>query len=192
MVTNIKPTDTNQPAKQIVRESRLLDYLPSVYREDPLMARFLLIFEDILDPIENTVGNLPFYFDPLMTPEPILPWLASWLDLSLDPTWPLERRRELVTSAAELYRWRGTRRGLVEFLRIYTGRISQIIEYIPGMILDEKNRLGVNTVLGSSGTGHHFTVIVESSGLEYVSRDTIRSIIDLQKPAHTVYTLEMR
>jgi phage tail-like protein len=192
MVTNIKPTNTDQPAKQIVRRSRLLDYLPSVYGEDPLMARFLLIFEDILDPIENTVCNLPLYFDPLITPEPILPWLASWLDLSLDPTWPLERRRELVKSAAELYRWRGTRRGLVEFLRIYTGRISQIIEYVPGMILDEKNRLGVNTVLGSSGTGHHFTVIVESSGLEYVSRGTIRNIIDLQKPAHTVYTLEMR
>ena len=56
----------------------------------------------------------------------------------------------------------------------------------------KKNRLGVNTVLGSSGAGHHFTVILDATGQEYVNRRTVRSIIDLQKPAHTVYTLEMR
>lgn len=125
-----------QPKNKIEPDCRLLDYLPPVYREDKLMGQFLKIFDSILTPIENTVDNLALYFDPRLTPETLLPWLASWLDIAMDPQWPLERRRELVGKAAELYRWRGTRRGLSEYLRIYTGKRPQIIEYIPGMILD--------------------------------------------------------
>jgi phage tail-like protein len=173
------------------KESRLLDYLPSVFRDDKLMGQFLMIFDTILTPIENTVDNVPFYFDPRLTPEPLLAWLASWLDIALDSKWPLERRRELVSKAAELYRWRGTRRGLSEYLKIYTGTQPQIIEYIPGMILDVKTQLGVNTVLGSSGEGHHFTVILNLENVDNFDPQVIKQIIDSQKPAHTVYTLQI-
>jgi phage tail-like protein len=192
MVSEAVTATEEKPVKLPVRESRLLDYLPAVYREDPLMRQFLLIFEDILDPLENTVDNLALYFDPLLVPESLLPWLGAWVDLALDPGWPLERRRMLVKNAAELYRWRGTRRGLAEYLKIYSGVEPQIIEFVPGMILDEKSRLGLNTVLGSSGTGHHFTVIIAAKAISYVSERVIRNIIDSQKPAHTVYTLEVR
>ncbi len=172
--------------------SRLLDYLPASFRDDPLMGQFLLIFESILNPIEYTVDNMALFFDPRMTPESVLPWLASWVDLVLDPSWPLERRRELVKNASDLYRWRGTRRGLSEYLRIYTGSSPTILEYIPGMILDEETHLGVNTVLGSSGTGHHFTVIIENPLDSRIDVKVVRDIIESQKPAHTIYTLEIK
>ena len=120
----------------VALRSSYLEYLPALYQDDEFMGQFLLIFESVLKPIENTVGNLAWYFDPLMIPEPLLPWLACWVDLALDPTWPIERRRDLVKSAAELYRWRGTRRGLTEYLRIYTASMPEISEYIPGMYLD--------------------------------------------------------
>ena len=177
---------------KVEQVSHLLNYLPSIYRDDDFMGKFLLIFESILNPIVNTVDNMALYFDPGLTPEPLLPWLASWVGLALDPSWPLERRRELVKNAAELYRWRGTRRGLAEYLRIYCGTKPEILEYIPGMILDEKTELGVNTVLGSSGTGHHFSVILQIEANERVDSKTVKSIIESQKPAHTIYTLEIR
>ena len=172
--------------------SRLLDYLPAAYRDDEFMARFLLIFQSVLDPLVNTVDNIALYFDPGLTPESVLSWLATWVDQTLDPAWPIQRRRELVAKASELYRWRGTRRGLIEYLRIYTGTKPQIVEYIPGMILDAETALGENTVLGSSGAGHHFTVILETGADEVVDPDTVKSIIEGQKPAHTRYTLELR
>jgi phage tail-like protein len=165
--------------------------LPSAYREDRMMGQFLRIFESILNPLENTVDNLALYFDPALTPEVLLPWLGSWVDLVLDPAWPLARRRELIKQAAELYRWRGTRRGLGEYLRIYTGTQPQILEYIPGMILEGKTQLGANTVLGSSGAGHHFTVIVEIPEGAGIDLKTVRNIIEAQKPAHTSYTLQI-
>lgn len=156
------------------------------------MEDYLLIYEDTMRSLENTLNNMALYFDPLLTPEPLLHWLASWMDLILDSSWPIERRRELVKSAPELYRWRGTRRGLTEYLRIYTGSIADILEYTPGMSLGDDNRLGINTKLGSSGTGHHFTVSLEVDAEGDISIDTIKSIINSQKPAHTSYTLHVR
>ena len=81
---------------------------------------------------------------------------------------------------------------MTEYLRIYTSSIPEILEYIPGMSLDEGARLGINTKLGSSGTGHHFTVSFEFDGEGEIEIDSIKSIIDSQKPAHTSYTLQVR
>lgn len=172
-------------------QSDYLEYLPALYQDDEFMGQFLLIFESILKPIEHTVNNSPFYFDALMTPEPLLPWLAAWVDLALDPACPLERRRQLVKAAAELYRWRGTRRGLSEYLRLYTGSTPEIFEYIAGMKLDAETRLGTDTRLGSSGEGHHFTVTLELDDDSPIDASRIRQIIDAQKPAHTIYTLQL-
>ena len=158
---------------------------------DEFMGRFLLIFENILKPIENMIGNLALYFDPLTAPKSLLPWLASWVAFALDPTWPEQKRRALVKRAAELYRWRGTERGLAEYLRIYTDSIPEISEYTPGMRLDSDTRLGINTQLGSSGGGYHFTVTLEPDERSQVSEQKVRAIIDAQKPAHTVYTLRI-
>jgi len=177
--------------KSVMLQSSYIEYLPALFRDDEFMTQFLLIFESILKPIENTVDNAALYFDPLMTPESLLPWLASWVDLTLDPTWPEERRRELVGSAAELYRWRGTKRGLIESLRIYTGSVPEISEYIPGMSLDQETKLGINTQLGSSGEGHHFTVILELGEDSEIDVGTVKAIIEAQKPAHTAYTLQI-
>jgi phage tail-like protein len=184
-------TATKNLVADVKEVSHYLDFLPAAYRDDAFMSRFLLIFQSIMDPLVNTVDNIALYFDPHMIPESMLPWLATWIDQALDPAWPVERRRELVAKAAELYRWRGTKRGLTEYLRIYTGKRPQIVEYIPGMILDENTVLGDNTVLGSSGSGHHFTVVIEGIENETVDPRTVRSIIDSQKPAHTQYTLKI-
>lgn len=173
-------------------QSSYLEYLPALYRDDEFMGQFLLIFESILKPIENSIGNLALYFDPLMTPESLLPWLATWVDLALDTTWPEERRRELLKSAAELYRWRGTKRGLAEYLRIYTGSVPEISEYIPGMRLEQETRLGINTRLGSSGEGHHFTVTLELGRDSEININAVKAIIEAYKPAHTVYTLQIK
>jgi len=173
-------------------KSSYIQYLPALYQDDKFMGQFLMIFESIMKPIENSVDSLELYFDPQMTPESILPWLASWLDLALDQTWPMERRRQLVKHSAELYRWRGTRRGLSKYLKIYTGIVPKITEYIPGMRLHSDTKLGIDTKLGSSGRGHHFTVSLELGANDDVNDDTVRAIIDAQKPAHTHYTLEIK
>ncbi len=181
------PVENSQ--KNGTSRSSYLDYLPSSFRDDEVIGQLLLIFESILKPVENSVDNLALYFDPTVTPESMLPWLACWVGLALDPIVPLGRRRELVRSAADLYRWRGTRRGLSEYLRICTGCVPEISEHIPGMRLDAETKLGINTRLGSSGTGFHFAVTLENSG--GLTINMLRALIDSQKPAYAVYTLNI-
>jgi len=81
---------------------------------------------------------------------------------------------------------------LSEYLRIYTGTAPEISEHVPGMHLDRETKLGIDTKLGSSGTGHHFTVTLDLEEDKAVSTDAVRAIIEAQKPAHTVYTLVIR
>jgi phage tail-like protein len=172
-------------------EHSFLEYLPSLYRSDKNMEQFLHVFEDILNPIENTVDNLDLYFDPSLTPEPVLTWLSSWLGIVLDANLPLERRRELVASAVELYRWRGTKKGLTEYLRIITGCTPEISESVAGMRLDRDTRLGINTLLGSSGKGFQFSVSLSLEENSMVTAAAIKNIIEVEKPAHAVYTLQI-
>jgi phage tail-like protein len=138
----------------------------------------LLIFESILDPIERTVDNINLMFDPQVAPEAMLPWLATWVDLVLNENWPLARRRALVGAAAELYRWRGTRRGLSDYIRIYTGVEPEIIE--PGQ------------PQGRSLPANVFRVIIRAPDPSQIDRALVEAIIEAEKPAHTGYLLDIR
>jgi phage tail-like protein len=170
--------------------SGYLQYLPAFYSADDFMGRFLMIFESILTPIERMVSTVDYHLDPGMMPEDALPWIASWLDLVLDENWPVEKRRKLVSSAVELFRWRGTRRGLREYLMVYTGAEPVITEHLGGVRLDGQARLGENTVLGE-GHDHCFSVKLEVEDASAVDLERVRAIIEAEKPAHTAYTLNV-
>ena len=132
-------------------QSSSLEYLPAIDSQGDFMRRFLMIFESILGPMEGVIENISHYFDAGTAPEELLPWLASWVNLALDETWPLDRRRELVGSAVELFRDRGTRRGLREYLRGYSGVEPKITDGYGGLLLAGNSKLGVYTVLGAGG-----------------------------------------
>lgn len=179
---------TGQTAQS--QRSRYLQHLPAIYSDSDFMGRFLMIFESVLGPIEDMISNLPHYFDPHTTPEELLPWLASWANLVLDDSWPIDRRRELVRSAVQLYQWRGTRRGLREYLKVYAGVEPEITEDYGGIPLTGNAKLGWNTVLGT-GTHHTFTVTLEVEEPDSVNTGHLKAIIEAEKPAHTAFRLEV-
>jgi len=102
--------------------------LPGVYHDDPVIQAFLSAFDEVLAPIFSTLDNLDSYFDPQLTPPDFLEWLGGWVGMALDENWPLERRRSLVQNAVELYRWRGTVRGLAAHVALHTGVEPEIEE----------------------------------------------------------------
>ena len=173
------------------QRSSYLKYLPAIYSDSDFMGRFLMIFESVLKPIQNVVDNVAYHFDPALTPQEFLPWLASWVDVVLDESWPLERRRALVSSAVELYQWRGTKRGMREYLRVYTGVEPQITEEFGGFPLNDNSRLGLNTALGSD-QHNVFTVTLELDDPDSLNVHHIKTIIEAEKPAHAAYRLEIK
>ncbi|MDT0436338.1 MULTISPECIES: phage tail protein [Streptomyces] len=102
------------------------EQLPALYAEDDFAQRFTGGLDTVLAPVFSTLDNLPAYLDPRLAPADFLTWLASWVGAADDPQWPPERRREAVARAVELHRWRGTRRGLVEALRLALGARAEV------------------------------------------------------------------
>lgn len=204
-------SDTEPPATEavevlVIAKGRYIRYLPRVYQEqDELMGRFLMLFESFWAPIEGQIDNIPLYFDPALTPLKLLPWLATWVDLTLDDHWPEAKRRQLLKAAVSLYRKRGTRRGLREYLEIYTGAQVQISEHgAHNMLLGPEARLGLGVALGTLNMPHTFTVTVflppasgvvataaEHERYEADRRRMIETIIEAEKPAHTSYILRL-
>lgn len=184
-------------------KAQYLKYLPALYEDDELMGQLLMLFESFLAPVERTIDQLPFYFDPRTTSPDLLPWLASWFNLVLDERWPEEKRRRLLRSAVSLYRQRGTCRGLREYLEIYTGEIPQIIEHrARNLVLGVQARLGPGIALGTQNEPHTFTVILRLPPVAGVKKEeralkeedrcrVIERIIEGEKPAHTAYNLQI-
>jgi phage tail-like protein len=189
----------------VLAKGRYLCYLPALYQQDELMGRFLMLFESFWAPIEGQINTIPLYFDPKMSPPDFLPWLASWLNLVLDERLPEERQRRLIQSAASLYRKRGTKQGLLEYLEISTGARAQITEHrASDFRLGPEARLGPGIALGTGNWPHTFTVALrlppvsslagnesERARRDSERRHTIETIIETEKPAHTTYTLHI-
>lgn len=171
--------------------STYLQYLPAPFHADPLVGRFLLIPEAILAPIEEMLDSIAFYFDPRLTPAELLPWLATWVGVELDENWPLDRQRELVAWAVRLFRWRGTRRGMREHLRVYTGCAPLIVENSDGLRLSNDGTLGENASLGLPRR-HWLTLTVFATDPATIDERVVRQIIEFQKPAHVGYNFEIR
>lgn len=152
--------------------SRYLQYLPPIYDEHPFLGLFLLAFEGILLPIEQTVDNFDLYLQPCTTPGHFLDQLAGWLGMTLDEKWPEDKRRAVVAEAADLFRRRGTRRGLSRHLEIYTDVSPEISE--------------------PEDKPHHFHVLLKPPRGVKLHRPTVERIILANKPAHATYSLEIK
>lgn len=108
--------------------SRYLAYLPAIFQQrtaagqEPYLGQFLRPFENAFQTFDAALFDLERYFTPaLTTADDFLPWLATWIALLVDEEWDEDQRRQLLSEAVELYRWRGTTRGLRRYLEIYTG-----------------------------------------------------------------------
>src|SRR3990172_9513540 len=103
-------------------------HLPALFQEDGFAQRLASAFDAVLAPALASLDGLEAYLDPALAPEDFLEWLAGWVGIGLDETWPVERRRALVASATELYRLRGTVPGLRAHVAIFTGGDVEIEE----------------------------------------------------------------
>ena len=133
--------------------------------------------------------------------------LGRWFDLKFLAQWPDVTRRAFIRRAIELYKLRGTVPGLQEILRLHTGlRAPQpvIIEHFRlrdyaarhsqiGSLVDGKPYLAGRSLLpGEDGFAHHFTVVLPDQVVpDADALDTIRHLIDAQKPAHAHYEIRI-
>ena len=185
-------------------QSRYLDLLPQVFREVDFIGRFLKIIETAFEPDLQILQNLWAYLDPITAPQSILPFLAHWVGWEIQPQIPLDAQRRLIRCAMQIYRWRGTRRGLRFFLHLITGlpldehlsneadkHISIRESFSRGFVFGETS-LGEDTILGG-GKPFHFSVHLQRDIPErQLEEALIRLVIEQEKPAFATYDLVIR
>ncbi len=173
--------------------STYLNDLPAIFRQDDFAGRFLLAFEAILSGlpqdmrqelsvesvvhgIEEVLARIHTFFDPQTTEPEFLPWLASWVALSLRADWEEATKRDFIRQIIPLYERRGTKAGLEAMLSIYTHELVTIDDNFDDL-------------------PHYFQVQLTLSERDADRLRRIqqiaRAIIDQEKPAHTFYALQI-
>lgn len=171
--------------------STYLKYLPAIYSSDGFAGRFLRIFESILGPVQVMVDNQPYYFDPMTAPVDLLNFMEVWVNLDDEADdWPLPKRRALVAAIAALYRMRGTKEGIKRHVGIYAGGMPLLQDRTNGFRLDSDARLGLNTSIGEDRP-HTFTITVAVPNPKELDMETLRSIIEADKPVESSYILRV-
>lgn len=191
-------------------ESSYLKFLPSIFRgaeEDTAIffERFLKIFEKFLTGIDDskylpkevdyksfaeTLDSVSLIFHPDTSPEEFLDWFSSWVGLVLKEDWSIQKKREIIARIIPIYRMRGTKRGIEEYLNIYVGKGVSVNDNFAPFQIGVNSQVGISTTLGFP---HFFVVEVILSETERSLVDierkkrVIESIIEREKPIHTDY-----
>ncbi len=177
-----------------------INYLPGIYQDADeenadFLQRFLLISAHLTSGIEENLEFVHEIFDPRITNEKWLPWLASWLAMPLLEGWDEEKRREIIQRTPELYRLRGTAAGLKLALRLFADVKAEIHEGdwpYPGLVIGRSSTIGKDTILSPPVfISQCFTVELPDKKTE-ISRErlrTVQALVETEKPAHAHYAL---
>lgn len=184
----------------VSRES-YIKWLPAIYQRSDSTGRnvvrdLLWLVQHLFGSIEAQLDNIHLIFDSYETRSEFIPWLAAWSAMMLEPDWPENKKRRLIKKAMELYRWRGTVKGLGLFISLFTGFEPHLQENVwpyQGLRIGVSSTVGIDTViLPPVDKAHAFMVVMPHHFREVTPESIIRlhEIIEMEKPAHSHYMLK--
>jgi phage tail-like protein len=178
-----------------------MELLPAIYRRSDALGRNVVrdicfIFEHMFGSIEEKLDDGHRFFDPHECPPDFLPWLASWTAMVVDMDWPEAKKRAVVKRGVDIYRTRGTLRGLSLTLKLFTGvepRIEENKWPFKGFRVGTDARVSIDSVvLPPVELGHCFMITMPMKFTDVSPEMVIRihQLIRMEKPAHTHYYLQ--
>ena len=184
----------------ISRES-YIKWLPAIYQRSDATGRnfvrdLLWLVQHLFGSIESQLDSIHRYCDSYETREDFLPWLAAWSAMVLETDWPVNKKRRLIKKAMELYRWRGTVKGLKLFIALFTGFEPHLQENVwpyQGLRIGVSSTVGIDTVILPPVDKAHAFLCVMPHQFRDVSPESIirlHEIIEMEKPAHSHYMLK--
>lgn len=187
-----------------IPKSTYIDHLPPIFQQSELLDGFLLAFEKVLSQaspndarpaLETVIARSHRYLRAeapeddltLKAPDEFLPWLAGWVALTLREDWETQTQREFIRRVVGLYRYRGTKHGMTELLKIYLGATDESQDVVT--IYDHPNDFGF------APPAHFFQVEIKvnTQDTDEILRiqQIAQAIIEQEKPAHTFYGLQI-
>ncbi|MBV9270715.1 MAG: hypothetical protein JO165_06450 [Candidatus Eremiobacteraeota bacterium] len=143
--------------------SSSLRMLPPLYSTNAggrdLNERLLSLFDAMRDEVKDEIRLLASVVDPRTTnaetQRDFLDWLGTWFGIEVFRSWPDHRRRAVIGRAGELFRLRGTPRGIKLFIELALGLQVQILEGYAdrNWWFAPKGRLGCGILFGPQIVG---------------------------------------
>jgi phage tail-like protein len=184
----------------------LLSHLPGIYHSSEDLRELLAALENVLfgpseGALEPQIARIHTHFDPFLTPDEFLPWLSEWVAVSHKISLSPKQQRELVATIVPLYAKRGTKTYLAKLLEFFSPEGTEITiedQDLPGFIIGTA-KIGVDSWL-ESDRAFWFKVNIRAPSprgnaaraarLQNEWQARARQVIDLAKPAHTMYELD--
>lgn len=142
--------------------------LPGLFHDDDFSQRFTAALDEVLAPIYMTLDAIEAYVDPWLAPADFLTWLSEWMGIPIEADLPEQQQRMLVASAATLYGWAGTARGIADLVEAYTGIRPEVEDTggtswsaTPGEPLPGTDQFGVTVRLRTADSSTVDTARVE-------------------------------
>jgi phage tail-like protein len=115
------------------RPDWLVSQIPmGMFELDPdndFFLRFVSLFQELATTLIGDADNVPNVVDPTVAPDAMVRFLGSWIGVAnIDSSLPDPLQRRIVREAGEIFAWRGTKRGLKQFLELVTGAPAEIEE----------------------------------------------------------------
>ena len=193
----------------------LLNYLPAIYHTSEDLCKLLAVFEAVLfgvdgeepgqerrqQSIVDSIATIPSLFDAYKTPKEFVPWLAQWVALTHLSGLTEQRQRDLLAEIVPLYAQRGTRKYLERLLEFFKPENATVViedRELHGFIVGTV-QIGLDSWLGRDRP-FWFQVRIfmsapvgdadEQRDFKTQWEERLRRVIDLAKPAHTLYELD--
>jgi phage tail-like protein len=163
----------------------LAELLPALLQDDDVAQQLAAAFDDALAPILSTLDNFDSYLDPTLAPDDFVEWLAGWVGIAMDENWPLDRRREMVANGSELFRRRGTVRGLAELVSLQVGVEAEVIDN--GGV--SWSPVPAGSLPGTSAPS--LTVRIRVEDPDAINLTQLESVIVAARPAHVPHRIEI-
>lgn len=170
-----------------------IEYLPEIYQQEDknhFLERFLGIFQTIYEDIEERIRTVSLNFDMECASADYLAWLAQWLGIRDSYIWSEEQLRILLKNGVSMYKRRGTRKGIIDFVTLYTGERPFIVEGHQAYSCENDRKRLEQWKKLYGGSVYFFTVLIREEAAGSVWRQkTLMKIIEEIKPAHTQWAL---
>jgi phage tail-like protein len=159
------------------RNDWLVGQLPMGMLDDDFFIRFTSIFQELATTMLDGADNIPNVVDVTVAPDAMVRWLGSWIGVrSIDSSLPDGLQRRIVREAGQILAWRGTRRGLTQFLELLTGGPAEVEDS------------GGIFVAGAGGDRPpHVRMKVQSTG--WISERDFLGLVEDELPANVTYEL---
>lgn len=114
-----------------------MQYLPEVYRKsiakNDFLERFISVFQTEYQDLEESIRKSSAEIDPHLMPdnpeqEEFLRWMAGWIGIVDTNMWNRERLHTMMVNAPEIFKLRGTRKGVAKLIESFWGVQPIIVE----------------------------------------------------------------